>query len=45
MSAEQVLNHLLSALAFGDGLGLKATVEHHERPHWETIADNEPDPD
>ena len=45
MSAEQVLNHLLPALAFEDGLGLQVAVEHHERPYWETIAGNEHDPD
>lgn len=37
MTAEQVLNHLLPALAFGDSSGLKVTIEHYERPYWETI--------
>ena len=45
MTAEQVLNHVLPALAFGDSLGLRVMVEHHERPHWETIARDEHDPD
>jgi hypothetical protein len=45
MTAEQVLNHLLPALASGDGLGLKVTVEHHERPYWETIAGHEHHPE
>jgi hypothetical protein len=45
MTAEQVLNHVLPALAFGDSLGLKVTAEHYERPYWETIAANEHDPD
>jgi hypothetical protein len=38
MTAEQVLNHLLPALAFGDGLDLKVTVEHYDRPYWKTVA-------
>jgi len=37
-TAEQVLNHLLPALAFGDELGLTVSVEHYDRPYWETIA-------
>ncbi len=45
LTAEQVLNHVLPALAFGDILGLSVTVEHYERPDWETIAANEHDPD
>ena len=40
MTAEQVLNHLLPALAFGDHLGLHVTVEHYDRPYWETIAES-----
>ena len=36
MTAEQVLNHLLPALAFGERLGLRVTVEHFERPYWQT---------
>jgi hypothetical protein len=38
MTAEQVLNHLLPALAFGDRLGLTVEVEHYEVPYWETPA-------
>ena len=45
LTAEQVLNHLLPALVVGDSLGLKVTVEHYERPYWETIAGNVHDPD
>jgi hypothetical protein len=45
MTAEQVLNHVLPALAFGDRLGMKVIVEHSERPYWETIAGGEHDPD
>lgn len=37
-SAEQVLNHLLPALAFGDELKLKVVVEHYDRPYFETLA-------
>ena len=44
MTAEQVLNHVLPALAFGDSLGLKVTVEHDERPYWESIVDDERQP-
>lgn len=36
-TAEQVLNHLLPALAFGQNLSLKVTVEHYDRPYWETL--------
>ncbi len=35
LTAEQVLNHLLPALAFGDRLGLTVTVEHDEQPYWQ----------
>ncbi len=42
MTAEQVLNHVLPALAFGDRMGLKVTVEHYERPYWETIGPQKP---
>jgi hypothetical protein len=45
MTAEQVLNHVLPALAFGDSVGLKVTVEHYERPYRETIADHERGPE
>lgn len=41
MTAEQVLNHVLPALAFGDSLGLRVTVEHYEHPYWETVAGHE----
>lgn len=37
-TAEQVLNHVLPALAFGDQLGLTVSVEHYDRPYWETIS-------
>lgn len=36
-TAEQVLNHLLPALAFSDKLELKVTVEHYSEPYWLTI--------
>jgi hypothetical protein len=36
MTAEQVLNHLLPALAFSEKLGLTVEVEHYERPYSET---------
>ena len=36
-TAEQVLNHLLPALAFGDELHLEVIVEHHDQPYWETL--------
>ncbi len=35
-TAEQVLNHLLPALAFNKELGLDVTVEHHNEPYWQT---------
>lgn len=48
-SAEQVLNHLLPALAFSKRLNLDVTVEHHDEPYWQTpeaqadsIQDKEP---
>lgn len=37
-TAEQVLNHLLPALAFGPQLGLDVTVEHYDRPYHELAA-------
>ncbi len=37
-TAEQVLNHLLPAIAFGERLGLTVTVEHTEIPYWQTPA-------
>jgi hypothetical protein len=36
LTAEQVLNHLLPALAFGEDLGLTVTVEHSEIPYWQS---------
>lgn len=36
-AAEQVLNHLLPALAFSDKLGLTVTVEHYAEPYWQTL--------
>ncbi len=36
-TAEQVLNHLLPALAFGEKLNLRVTVEHYDRPYWQTL--------
>jgi hypothetical protein len=36
MTAEQVLNHLLPALAFSEKLGLAVEVQHYESPYWET---------
>lgn len=44
MTAEQVLNHLLPALAFGDRLPLEVTVEHFERPYWQTLDEGGPGP-
>ena len=38
MSAEQVLNHLLPALALAERLGLTVTVDHTETPYWQTPA-------
>jgi hypothetical protein len=35
-SPEQVLNHLLPALAFGNKLNLKVVVEHYDAPYWQT---------
>jgi len=37
MTAEQVLNHLLPTLAFGETKGLTVTVEHHDTPYWERV--------
>ncbi len=36
-TAEQVLNHLLPALAFGRDRGISVSVEHYDRPYWQTI--------
>jgi len=41
MTAEQVLNHLLPALAFGNRAGLTVKVEHYEGAYWETLAHEE----
>jgi len=41
ITAEQVLNHLLPALAFGEKLGLSVTVEHYDGPYWQTVASAE----
>jgi hypothetical protein len=38
MTPEQVLNHVLPALAFGGESGLSVEVEHHDRPYWQTVA-------
>ena len=35
-TAEQVLNHLLPALAFNKELGLDVRVEHYDVPYWQT---------
>jgi hypothetical protein len=40
-TAEQVLNHVLPALAFGDRLGLRVEVEHYDRPYWEMLTPTE----
>ncbi len=39
-TAEQVLNHILPALAFSDKLGLIVTVGHYEESYWKTIEIN-----
>ena len=44
MTAEQVLNHLLPALAFSDRFGLTVTVEHYEGAYWERLARDEVEP-
>jgi hypothetical protein len=38
-TAEQVLNHLLPALAIGEELGLTVEVEHYEVPYWTTVTE------
>ena len=35
-TAEQVLNHLLPAIAFSKEIGLEVTVEHFNKPYWQT---------
>lgn len=37
-TAEQVLNHLLPALAFSERLKLSVEVEHTDVPYWQTPA-------
>jgi hypothetical protein len=37
-TAEQVLNHLLPALAFSDKLKLTVIVEHYKEPYWQTLS-------
>ena len=44
-TAEQVLNHLLPALAFGEMKNLKVDVKHYERPYWETLSEDESAPE
>ena len=41
-TAEQVLSHLLPALAFGEQRGLTTIVEHYDGPYWATLQ-NPPD--
>jgi hypothetical protein len=41
MTAEQVLNHLLPALAFSERLGLTVAVDHYEAAYWQTILGDE----
>ncbi|HEX5370376.1 MAG TPA: hypothetical protein VFY10_13250 [Dehalococcoidia bacterium] len=41
MTAEQVLNHLLPALAFRDIKGVEVRVEHYETPYWQTLGQDE----
>lgn len=41
LSAEQVLNHLLPALAFARRLGLVVDVEHYEGAYWEQLTDGD----
>lgn len=40
-TAEQVLNHLLPALAVGGQLGLTVEVEHYEFPYWTTLTEED----
>lgn len=39
-TAEQVLNHVLPALAFGERLGLTVTVEHYDTAYWKILEDH-----
>ncbi len=43
-TAEQVLNHLLPGLAFGDRLGLTVKVEHYDTAYWKVLEDGEDTP-
>ena len=36
-TAEQVLNHLLPALAFGEETGLSVKVEHYDEAYWKIL--------
>jgi hypothetical protein len=45
MTAEQVLNHLLPALAFSEELGLSVHVEHFDTPYWQTLNSSTPEAD
>jgi hypothetical protein len=40
-SAEQVLNHLLPALAFGEKPHLAVEVEHYDGPYWQRATESE----
>lgn len=40
-TGEQVLNHLLPALSLGDLLKMTVTVEHYDKPYWQTILDKD----
>lgn len=36
-TAEQVLNHLLPALAFSEQLRVQVAVQHYDVPYWQTL--------
>ncbi|MEI7690544.1 MAG: hypothetical protein WCI63_02885, partial [bacterium] len=38
-TGEQVLNHLLPALSLDDLLKIAVTVEHYDKPYWQTLLD------
>jgi hypothetical protein len=38
-TAEQVLNHLLPALAFKENLKIDVIVEHFNEPYWQTLTE------
>ena len=40
-TGEQVLNHLLPALSSGDLLKITVTVEHYDKPYWQTLLDKD----